>query len=62
MDLTPISYALHHFDTMTPEAFRAWLRANRDHLMRQEEGRLSDAYNQGYEEGWEEGYQRGYEE
>ena len=58
MDLTPISYALHHFDTMTPEAFRAWLRANRDHLMRQEAGRMQDAYEQGYEEG----YARGYEE
>ena len=58
MELTPISYMLHHFDSMTPEAFRAWLRANRDHLMRQEAGRMQDAYTQGYEAG----YARGYEE
>ena len=58
MELTPISYMLHHFDSMTPEAFRIWLRANRDHLMRQEAGRVAEAYTQGYEEG----YARGYEE
>ena len=49
---------LHHFDSMTPEAFRTWLRANRDHLLRQEAGRVAEAYTQGYEQG----YQRGYEE
>lgn len=58
MELTPISYTLHHFDTMTPEAFRAWLRANRDHLLRQEAGRVAEAYTHGYEAG----YARGYEE
>ena len=54
MELTPISYTLHHFDTMTPEAFRTWLRANRDHLLRQEAGRMQDAYEQGYARGYEE--------
>ena len=54
MDLTPISYMLHHFDTMAPEAFRAWLRDNRAHLMRQEAGRMQDAYEQGYARGYEE--------
>lgn len=54
MELTPISYMLHHFDSMTPEAFRAWLRANRDHLLRQEAGRMQDAYEQGYARGYEE--------